>query len=62
MSFERTRITIRVEALEQAITTLLDSGAEQPEPIQATPAGRKTRFRRADGLVVEYVENEGSSP
>lgn len=62
MSFERTRITIRVEALEQAITTLLDSGAEQLEPIQATPAGRKTRFRRADGLVVEYAENEGSSP
>jgi len=25
-------------------------------------AGRKARFRHADGLVVEYVENEGSSP
>ena len=58
-SFEATRITIRVEALEQAVATLLHSGAAQLEPIQVTPAGRKTRFRHADGLVVEYVENEG---
>ena len=33
------------------------AGAEQLEPIQPTPVGRKTRFRHADGLIVEYVDH-----
>jgi uncharacterized glyoxalase superfamily protein PhnB len=55
--FEATRLTVRVETLESAIDILVDAGAEQLEPIQPTPVGRKTRFRHADGLIVEYVEN-----
>jgi hypothetical protein len=35
-------------------------GAEQLEAIQATPVGRKTRFRHPDGLVVEYVDRRGA--
>jgi len=55
--FEATRLTIKVAALEPFLDVLKDAGAEQLEPIQPTPVGRKTRFRHADGLIVEYVEN-----
>ncbi len=58
--FEATRLTIEVEALEPAVTLLQTSGAEQLEPIQSTPVGRKTRFRHADGIVVEYVDHSSS--
>ena len=54
--FESTRITLKVERLESAIEILEGTGAEQLEPIQPTPVGRKTRFRHADGLIVEYVD------
>jgi hypothetical protein len=59
--FEATRLTIKVEALEPFLDVLKDAGAEQLEPIQPTPVGRKTRFRHTDGLVVEYVENHTAS-
>lgn len=61
--FEATRLTIKVESLEPVIDVLTKAGAEQLEPVQPTPVGRKTRFRHADGLVVEYVEHavSGSS-
>lgn len=59
--FETTRLTIRVQALEPFLDVLKDAGAEQLEPIQPTPVGRKTRFRHADGLIVEYVENHTAS-
>jgi hypothetical protein len=55
--FEATRLTIKVDALEPALEALAKSGAEQLEPIQPTPVGRKTRFRHADGLIVEYVDH-----
>jgi hypothetical protein len=56
--FEKTRLTIKAERLEPIIEVLRQAGAEQLEPIQPTPVGRKTRFRHADGLVVEYVEQD----
>jgi hypothetical protein len=55
--FEATRLTIKVEALESALDVLAKTGAKQLEPIQPTPVGRKTRFRHADGLIVEYVDH-----
>jgi len=55
--FEATRLTIKVALLEPAIATLREAGAEQIEPIQKTPVGRKTRFRHPDGLIVEYVDH-----
>jgi hypothetical protein len=39
---------------------LQKAGAEQLEPVQPTPVGRKTRFRHPDGLIVEYVDNDAS--
>ena len=36
---------------------LKQAGAEQLDPVQPTPVGRKTRFRHRDGLVVEYVDH-----
>jgi predicted enzyme related to lactoylglutathione lyase len=59
--FEATRLTIKVDALESALEVLTKAGAEQLEPIQKTPVGRKTRFRHADGLVVEYVDHARQS-
>ena len=58
--FEATRLTIKAETLEPLMDVLKESGAEQLEPIQPTPVGRKTRFRHADGLIVEYVDNSTS--
>jgi hypothetical protein len=58
--FEVTRLTIKVEALEPVFEILRESGAEQLEPIQSTPVGRKTRFRHADGIIVEYVDHDAS--
>jgi hypothetical protein len=55
--FEATRLTIKVDALEPVLDVLAKSGAEQLEPIRPTPVGRKTRFRHADGLIVEYVDH-----
>jgi glyoxalase/bleomycin resistance protein/dioxygenase superfamily protein len=55
--FEATRLTIKVEMLEPVLNILEKAGAEQLEPIQPTPVGRKTRFRHADGLIVEYVDH-----
>jgi len=55
--FEATRLTIKVETLEPILAVLERAGAEQLEPIQKTPVGRKTRFRHADGLIVEYVDH-----
>jgi hypothetical protein len=61
LPFEATRLTIKVEALEQALDLLAKTGATQLEPIQKTPVGRKTRFRHADGLIVEYVDHDKGS-
>jgi uncharacterized glyoxalase superfamily protein PhnB len=55
--FEATRLTIKVETLEVVLAVLEKAGAEQLEPIQKTPVGRKTRFRHADGLIAEYVDH-----
>jgi hypothetical protein len=55
--FEATRLTIKVKAIQSFMAVLKNFGAEQLEPIQATPVGRKTRFRHPDGLVVEYVDH-----
>lgn len=59
--FTATTLTLRVDALEPTINHLLVQGANQLEPIQTTPVGRKTRFRHSDGLIVEYVENHDES-
>jgi catechol 2,3-dioxygenase-like lactoylglutathione lyase family enzyme len=59
--FEATRLTIKVDALEPSLAVLKAAGAEQLEPIQQTPVGRKTRFRHPDGLTVEYVDHTASS-
>ncbi|MEW5420585.1 VOC family protein [Amorphus sp. 3PC139-8] len=59
--FEATRLTIKVDRLESAITTLTEAGSEQLEPVQKTPVGRKTRFRHLDGTVVEYVDHDAAS-
>jgi len=58
--FETTRLTVKVSLLEEVMSVLRTGGAEQLEPIQKTPVGRKTRFRHADGLVVEYVDHDPS--
>jgi predicted enzyme related to lactoylglutathione lyase len=55
--FEATRLTMKVAKLETTIAVLTKAGAEQLEPIQPTPVGRKTRFRHPDGLIVEYVDH-----
>jgi hypothetical protein len=55
--FEATRLTIKVDRLEPTIAVLTEASAEQLEPIQKTPVGRKTRFRHADGMIVEYVDH-----
>jgi hypothetical protein len=51
-----------VKALEPILEILRQTEAEQLEPIQPTPVGRKTRFRHVDGLVVEYVDHAASRP
>ncbi len=56
--FEATRLTIQVDRLESYIDLLHKAGCRQMEPVQATPVGRKTRFRHADGTVVEYVDHD----
>lgn len=56
--FEATRLTIQVDRLEPYIDLLNKAGGVQLEPIQATPVGRKTRFRHADGTVAEYVDHD----
>lgn len=58
--FEATRVTIKVEKLEPFLAVLRKQGAEQIEPVRPTPVGRKTRFRHADGLVVEYVDHDAA--
>jgi hypothetical protein len=60
-AFEATRLTIKVDALASVLVALEATGAEQLEPIQAPPVGRQTRFRHADGQVVEYVDHTASS-
>lgn len=55
--FEDTRLTIKVKHLESAVEALIREKAEQIEPIQQTPVGRKTRFRHPDGTIVEYVDH-----
>ncbi|NVN10381.1 VOC family protein [Nguyenibacter vanlangensis] len=59
--FEATRLTVKVDRLETILATLTEAGAEQLEPVQTTPVGRKTRFRHPDGLVVEYVDHDSPS-
>jgi predicted enzyme related to lactoylglutathione lyase len=59
--FEETRLTVKVDNLEAAIAFLVKNTAKQLEPIRATPVGRKTRFRHADGTVVEYVDHADSA-
>lgn len=54
--FEATKLTIKVDVLDAVVAELRDT-AEQLEPVQSTPVGRKTRFRHPDGLVVEYVDH-----
>jgi len=61
-AFEATRMTIKVDRLETVLPTLAEMGADQLEPVQTTPVGRKTRFRHPDGLVVEYVDHDSASP
>jgi hypothetical protein len=46
--------------LRKLVKVLKQAGAEQLEPVQPTPVGRKTRFRHKDGLVVEYVDHTSS--
>lgn len=55
--FEETKLTIKVDALDDYMGRLIAGGCEQLETVQGTPAGRKTRFRHPDGVVVEYVEH-----
>jgi hypothetical protein len=58
--FEATRLTIKVDRLEPFLDVLKEAGAEQLEPVQPTPVGRKTRFRHKDRLIVEYVDHTAS--
>jgi hypothetical protein len=58
--FEATRLTIKVDVLEPVLEMLAAAGAEQLEPMQPTPVGRKTRFKHVDGLIVEYVDHSAS--
>jgi uncharacterized glyoxalase superfamily protein PhnB len=58
--FEATRPTIKVHTLEPLLEALKGAGAEQLQPIQPTPVGRKIRFRHVDGLAVEHVEHRAS--
>jgi hypothetical protein len=58
--FEATRVTIKVEKLEPFLAVLREGGAEPLEPIRTMPVGRKTRFRHADGLIVEYVDHDAA--
>jgi hypothetical protein len=58
--FEATRLTIKVDVLEPVLEMLAAAGAEQLEPVQPTPVGRKTRFKHVDGLIVEYVDHTAS--
>ncbi|KAJ5574156.1 uncharacterized protein N7459_008583 [Penicillium hispanicum] len=55
--FEQTKLTIKVDQLDNYVGTLIAGGCEQLESVQDTPAGRKTRFRHPDGVVVEYVDH-----
>lgn len=55
--FETTRLTIQVDRLEPYADLLVKAGGQQLEPVQTTPVGRKTRFRHADGTIVEYVDH-----
>jgi hypothetical protein len=50
-----------LETDPRVLDVLKDVGAEQLEPIQPTPVGCKTRFRRVDGLIVEYATNHAPS-
>lgn len=59
--FEATRLTVKVDRLDSVVAVLAESGAEQMEPVQKTPVGRKTRFRHPDGTVVEYVDHDTAS-
>lgn len=56
--FETTRLTVKVERLEEIIPRLRQGGAEQLELVQKTPVGRKTRFKHPDGTTVEYVDHD----
>jgi uncharacterized glyoxalase superfamily protein PhnB len=55
--FEATVLTIKVSSLAHYAELLRASGADEIDPIQATPVGQKMRYRHADGLIVEYVEH-----
>ncbi|KAJ5605207.1 hypothetical protein N7510_010361 [Penicillium lagena] len=57
-AFSATQLTIKVDQLDIYVAVLNAAGCEHLEPVQDTPAGRKTRFRHPDGMVVEYVDHK----
>ncbi|SCM71803.1 conserved hypothetical protein [uncultured Pleomorphomonas sp.] len=59
--FEATRLTIQVDRLESYADVLNAAGGQQLEPVRRTPVGRKTRFRHADGMIVEYVDHDAAN-
>ena len=54
--FRTTKLTVRVDSLDQYANLLVDSGCEILENLQETPVGWKMRAKHVDGIVVEYVQ------
>ncbi len=46
-----------VDDIRAVADALLPQGAVELQPVTAVPTGFQARYRRADGLVVEYVEH-----
>lgn len=55
--FRATQLTIVVEDIHSVPERLVPLGAVELQPVTAVPTGYQTRFRHADGLVVEYVQH-----
>ena len=53
--FEATRLTIKADVLEPVLEILAAAGAQQLEPVQPTPVGRKTRFKHVEGVELNRI-------
>jgi hypothetical protein len=55
--FRTTQLTVVVEDIRSVAEQLVPLGAVELQPVTPVPTGYQTRFRHADGLVVEYVQH-----
>jgi hypothetical protein len=55
--FKATALTALVADVETVGPALTALGAEMLQPVTPVPTGFQTRYRHADGLVVEYVQH-----